>query len=175
MDNCERKITILALGGGGCRIMKEFVSGHETGQFDLLAVDSDLESLQNSGLPEERWLQAGRLLRSGRGCGGDIISGQQALANERKQLNTLLNGSDVLIIVAGLGGGLASGGMPVILGVAAKLHITTAVLVSLPFNMEGFQRRQLADEPVPVGLPAGKLPGDPGQKKVRNAAIPDRK
>ncbi len=165
MDNVKRKIMILALGGGGCRMMNEFVSCHETAQFELLAVDSDLEGLQSSGLPEDRWLQAGRLLRSGRGCGGDIISGQQALANERKQLSSLLAGIDVLIVVAGLGGGLASGGMPVILGVAAKLHITTAVLVTLPFNMEGFQKRQLADDKVkndilPIADAVIALPND---------------
>ena len=141
----SEKITIMALGGAGCRILRQFTLLDSSDKFRLLAVDSDVESLQASGVPEENWIQAGRALRSGKGCGGDVISGQQVLANERRVLHHVLTGTKVLIIVAGLGGGLASGGLPVILGVAAKLHITTTVLATLPFAMEGFQRRQLAD------------------------------
>ncbi|MBE6357777.1 MAG: hypothetical protein E7057_00840 [Lentisphaerae bacterium] len=141
----SEKITIMALGGAGCRILRQFTLLDSSDKFRLLAVDSDVESLQASGVPEENWIQAGRALRSGKGCGGDVISGQQVLANERRVLHNVLTGTKVLIIVAGLGGGLASGGLPVILGVAAKLHITTTVLATLPFAMEGFQRRQLAD------------------------------
>lgn len=159
------KITIMALGGAGCRIISRFVATASAERFHLLAVDSDVESLQTSGVGEAHWIQAGRLLRSGRGCGGDVIAGQQALANERKQLAGVLAGTGVLIIVAGLGGGLATGGLPVVLGVAAKLHITTAVLVTLPFSMEGFRRRHLADDKIkndilPIADAVIALPND---------------
>ena len=143
-----KKITIMALGGAGCRILGQLNTGDFPENFNFLAVDSDIDSLQASGVPEDRRVQAGRLLRSGRGCGGDVIAGQQALANERKQLYSVLNGTEVLLVVAGLGGGIATGGMPVILSVAAKMHLTTAVLVTLPFSMEGFRRRQVADEKI---------------------------
>ncbi|MBR7121753.1 MAG: hypothetical protein IKC94_05885 [Lentisphaeria bacterium] len=161
----ENRIAIMAVGGAGCRIIQKFTALDAAKKFRLLALDSDIEALRNSGVPEENWIQAGRLLRSGRGCGGDLIAGQQALANERKLLNTVLSGTDVLIIVAGLGGGLATGGLPVILGVAAKMHITTAVLVTLPFAMEGFQRRQISDEKIkndllPIADAVIALPND---------------
>ncbi|MBR2626459.1 MAG: hypothetical protein IKD23_08715 [Lentisphaeria bacterium] len=160
-----RKITIMALGGAGCRIISQFADSASAERFHLLAVDSDVESLKLSGVSEEHWIQAGRLLRSGRGCGGDVIAGQQALANERKLLAGVLSSTDVLIIVAGLGGGLATGGLPVILGVAAKMHITTAVLVTLPFSMEGFKRRHLADDKIkndilPIADAVIALPND---------------
>lgn len=141
-------ITIMALGGAGCRIINKFMQMELDPKFNLLAVDSDLDSLRGSGLPEDKCIQVGKQLRSGRGCGGDTISGQQVLANERKHLNTLLASTDVLIVVTALGGGLATGGLPVVLGVAAKLHITTAVLASLPFSMEGFQRRRVAEDKI---------------------------
>lgn len=158
-------ITIMALGGAGCRIIKEFSALEPAGDFRLLAMDSDLESLKNSGLPENNWIQAGKLLRSGRGCGGDVIAGQQAVANERKTLAAVLADTKVLITVAGLGGGFASGGLSVVLGVAAKLHITTAVLAALPFSLEGFQRRHLADEKIkkdilPIADAVIALPND---------------
>ena len=142
----DGNICIMGLGGAGCRILNEFAAMEEAEKFRLLAVDSDLEGLQSSGLPEEQWVQPGKLLRSGRGCGGDVIYGQQALANERKNLVSVLAGTKVLIIVCGLGGGLATGGLPVILGVATKMHIPTAVVATLPFSMEGFSRRQLSDD-----------------------------
>ena len=142
----SENVCIMALGGAGCRILGEFSDFEEAKKFRLLAVDSDVESLKSSGLPEENWIQAGKLLRSGRGCGGDLISGQQALANERKNLAAILADTKVLIIVAGLGGGLATGGLPVILGVAAKLHIVTAVVATLPFAMEGALRRQHSED-----------------------------
>jgi cell division protein FtsZ len=161
----SKAITVLAAGGAGCRIIQKFTALDAAQKFRLLALDSDASALQNSGVSEENWIQAGRLLRSGRGCGGDIIAGQQALANERKLLNSVLASTDVLIIVAGLGGGLATGGLPVILGVAAKLHITTAVLVTLPFAMEGFQRRHIAEEKIkndllPIADAVIALPND---------------
>lgn len=144
----SKKITVMAVGGAGCRVIREFAGSFESAGFHLLAVDSDVTSLAGTQLGEEHWIQAGRLLRSGRGCGGDLIAGQQALANERKQLHNVLSDTDVLIVVAGLGGGLATGGLPVVLGVAAKLHITTAVLVTLPFSMEGIRRRRLAEDKI---------------------------
>lgn len=144
----EKKITVMALGGAGCRILGELNTGEFPDNFRFLAVDSDIDSLQSSGLPESHWVQAGQQFRSGRGCGGNVIAGQQALANERKSLRRVLENTDVLTVVAGLGGGIATGGLPVVLSVAASLHITTAVLVTLPFSMEGFRRRQQADEKI---------------------------
>jgi cell division protein FtsZ len=144
----DREITVIALGGAGCRIMSMLAGVEAARKFNLLAIDSDTESLKSSGLPEDKQIQVGKLLRSGRGCGGDIISGQQALANERKMLANLLSDTRILVVIAGLGGGLATGGLPVILGVAAKLHIAMAAVVTLPFSLEGFQRRHLADEKI---------------------------
>ncbi len=138
----------MAVGGAGCRIIHEFAATDFAENFKLLAVDSDLEALDRTGLPESSKIQAGRLWRSGLGCGGDEMSGQLALANERKRLSEVLGGTRILLIVAGLGGGLATGGLTVILGVAAKLHITTLLLGTLPFAMEGFQRRKLADDKI---------------------------
>ncbi len=139
-------ITILAVGGAGCRIIREFAAGSSSGNYRLLALDSDVESLQKTGLPESSLIQAGKLWRSGRGCGGDMMAGQMAVSGMRKELAAALENCETLLVVAGLGGGLASGGLPVIFGVAAKMHINTVLLCTLPFAMEGYQRRKLADE-----------------------------
>lgn len=158
-------ITILAVGGAGCRIIREFASGSNAGNCRLLALDSDTESLQKTGLPENSLIQAGKLWRSGRGCGGDVMAGQMAVANVRKELAGALEGCETLLVVAGLGGGLASGGLPVVFGVAAKMHLNTVLLCTLPFAMEGYQRRKLADEHIindilPVADAVIALPND---------------
>lgn len=159
------KITILAIGGAGCRIMKEFTECGFGAEFDLLALDSDVTSLQVCGLPESSLIQAGKMWRSGRGCGGDVMAGHMAVANERKTIAARLAGTKILIVIAGLGGGLASGGVPVVLGEAARQHITSVLLTTLPFAMEGFRRRKLADERIagdilPVADAVISLPND---------------
>lgn len=158
-------ITILAVGGAGCRIIREFAGNSAAGNYRMLALDSDVESLQKSGLPETSLIQAGKLWRSGRGCGGDIMAGQMAVANVRKELTAALEKCDTLLVVAGLGGGLASGGLPVIFGAAAKMHLNTVLLCTLPFAMEGYQRRKLADDQIvndilPVADAVIALPND---------------
>ena len=159
------KITIMAVGGAGCRVMREFLALGAADRFRLLALDSDADALQSSGLPESSLIQAGKLWRSGRGCGGDAMAGQMAAANERKVLGEALRGTGILLVIAGLGGGFASGGLPVVFGVAAKLRITSVLLCTLPFAMEGFQRRKLADSRItgdimPVADAVIALPND---------------
>ena len=85
-------------------------------------------------------------LRSGRGCGGNDILGRSAAAVERPRLAKILEGTEILLIIGGLGGGMCSGGLPVVLGVARHLHITTMLMLSLPFAMEGYGRRKQADD-----------------------------
>ena len=142
----ERKITLLAIGGAGCRIIRHIAGSPEAAKLQLLALDSDIESLENSGLPAENRIIAGMNLRSGRGCGGNEIMGRSAASVERPRLAKILEGTDILLIVGGLGGGMCTGGLPVVLGVARHLHITTMLMLSLPFAMEGYGRRKQADE-----------------------------
>ena len=142
----EPKITLLGLGGAGCRIVRRISLLPGVEKLRLLAMDSDAESLAESGLPSENCIIAGMNLRSGRGCGGNEILGRSAVAVERPRLTRILEGTNILMIVGGLGGGMCSGGLPALLGIARNLHITTMLMLSLPFAMEGYGRRKLADD-----------------------------
>ena len=142
----EHKVTLLGLGGAGCRIIRRISETPGVENLRLLAMDSDTESLEESGLPTENRIIAGMNLRSGRGCGGNEILGRSAAAVERPRLAKILEGTDILMVVGGLGGGMCSGGLPVILGVARHQHITTMLMLSLPFAMEGYGRRKQADD-----------------------------
>lgn len=142
----EHKVTLLGLGGAGCRIIRRIAATPGAEKLRLLVMDSDVESLEESGLPTENRIIAGMNLRSGRGCGGNEILGRSAAAVERPRLAKILEGTDILMVVGGLGGGMCSGGLPVILGVARHQHITTMLMLSLPFAMEGYGRRKQADD-----------------------------
>lgn len=139
-------ITILGIGGAGCRILRQISNTPGTENLRLLAFDSDTESLAESGLPKENCIIAGMNLRSGRGCGGNETLGRSAAAVERQHLARILEGTKLLLVIGGLGGGMCTGGLPVILGVSRHLHITTMLMLSLPFAMEGYGRRKQADE-----------------------------
>ena len=142
----ERKMTILGLGGAGCRIIRQISLTPGAEKLRLLALDSDTASLEESGLPPENRIIAGMNLRSGRGCGGNDIIGRSAVGVERPRLGRILEGTDILLVIGGLGGGLCTGGLPVILGIARHMHITTMLMLSLPFAMEGYGRRKQADD-----------------------------
>lgn len=142
----ERRMTILGLGGAGCRIIRQISLTPGAEKLRLLALDSDTASLEESGLPPENRIIAGMNLRSGRGCGGNDIIGRSAVGVERPRLGRILEGTDILLVIGGLGGGLCTGGLPVILGIARHMHITTMLMLSLPFAMEGYGRRKQADD-----------------------------
>ena len=112
----------------------------------LLALDTDRAALESTGLPPENQLLAGELWRGGRGCGGSEIDGQRAVAHERPILEEALRDSSFLLVLAGLGGGTASGGAPVVQSVAAKLKLPNIFVVTLPFMLEGPRRRNLAEK-----------------------------
>ena len=144
----QKKITVLGIGGTGCRIVGILRENPLSAPLRLLAIDSDSAGLERSGLTEEARLLAGARWRAGRGCGGSVLDGQRVVAHERSRIEKLLEGVPFLLVIGGLGGGTASGGMPVVLSVARKLEIPTLFFVSLPFTLEGHSKRKIAEDTV---------------------------
>ncbi len=141
-------ISVLGLGGAGCRTLRTLGNTGGSGLLRLFAVDTDAAGLEASGVPAENRILAGAHWRGGRGCGGNIIDGQRALAHERQRLEALLRGSEFLLVVGGLGGGTASGGVSVLLSVARKLELPTMFLLTMPFTLEGHGRLKVAESTV---------------------------
>ena len=146
MSDTTSPVTVLAVGGAGCRIIAHLAELPQSATLRLLAVDTDAAALAECGLPSGQTLLAGELWRNGRGCGGNEIDGQRAVAHERPGLERMLSGSRMLLVVGGLGRGTASGGMSVLPGVVSKLKIPAVFLLTLPFSMEGHSMRRRAEK-----------------------------
>lgn len=144
----EKVISVLAIGGAGCRVMRKIAGDVLAERLRLMAVDTDQDALAESGVPESDRLLAGARWRNGRGCGGNALDGQRAVAHERLQLEKMLSDSRMLLVLGGLGGGTASGGVAVVMSVARKLEIPTVFLLTLPFTLEGHSKRKIAEETV---------------------------
>ncbi|MBR2912156.1 MAG: hypothetical protein IKC05_11120 [Lentisphaeria bacterium] len=136
--------TIMGVGGAGCRFLNTLSKTPGAERLRLLALDTDRESLENSGLSPEKTLLAGENWRLGRGCGGNVSDGRSAIGNARDSIDALLGNTKMLMVIGGLGGGTGSGGIATVLSIGAKKRIPTLALVTLPFSHEGDKRRQTA-------------------------------
>ena len=68
----NKMVTVLGIGGAGCRVLRGFVGSPAAASLRLLAVDTDRRGLEGLNLPEGSMLLAGARWRGGRGCGGNF-------------------------------------------------------------------------------------------------------
>ena len=95
----QKKITVLGIGGSGCRIVGILKENPLAAPLRLIAIDSDVAGLEACGLEESCRLLAGERWRNGRGCGGNVIDGQRVVAHERTHIEKLLDGVSFLLVV----------------------------------------------------------------------------
>ena len=148
----KKKLTVLGVGSAGCRITGTLKNMPGAENLRLLGFDCDAEALKNSGLPGENLLLAGEKWRQGRGCGGRVNEGKTAAAAERETLSKLLDGTELLIVLSGLGRGFGSGAMSVVQSVTSRMKIPTVFLVTTPFIFEGVPRCKLAEKTIKEDL-----------------------
>ena len=147
-----KKLTVLGVGSAGCRITGILNTLPGAENLRLLGFDCDAEALKNSGLPEENLILAGVKWRGGKGCGGKVNDGKAAAAVERETLAGVLEGTPLLVVIAGLGRGFGTGSMSVIQSVTSKLKIPTVFLLNTPFLFEGGGRTKLAENTINCDL-----------------------
>jgi cell division protein FtsZ len=112
---------------------------------DFIAVNTDSQVLLNSLAPIK--IQIGEKITKGLGAGGDPNVGQQAAEESRERIKEVLEGTDMLFITGGMGGGTCTGAAPIIAEIAKKeLNILTIAVVTKPFLFEGTRRMSKAEE-----------------------------
>ncbi|MCX8093823.1 MAG: cell division protein FtsZ [Candidatus Goldbacteria bacterium] len=138
-------IKVMGIGGCGCNIIHDMVESGVLGA-ELIAVNTDLKAL-NSRMAHEK-IQIGKKLTKGLGSGSKPEVGEKAAEEDREVLEKELEGTDLLFIAAGLGGGTGSGAGPVIADIARSMNILTVAVVITPFKreMEQSQKKIIVDE-----------------------------
>lgn len=135
-------IRVAGVGGaGGAAVNRMADAGMNGVQF--IAVNTDAQALHNSQADVK--IHIGRETTRGLGAGADPSVGQKAAEESRDEIKKTLEGSDLLFITLGAGGGTGSGAGHVVAEVARELGILTVGVVTKPFSFEGEKRRQNAD------------------------------
>jgi cell division protein FtsZ len=112
---------------------------------EFIICNTDKQALESSSVPNK--LQIGIDLTEGLGAGAKPERGRQAALESREQIRELLsNGTKMLFITAGMGGGTGTGAAPVIAQVAQELGILTVGIVTAPFMFEGKKKREQAEQ-----------------------------
>jgi len=130
----DRRILVLGLGGAGCNTLARIAPRAPEGM-EFAVMDCDVQTLEACNI--ETRLIVGKALTDGLSTGGDLEVGRRCAENSASQLETLLSGVDLLIVVTGLGGGFGTGAAPVVARVARHLGLTTLFFTVLPFPFEG--------------------------------------
>ena len=138
------KIRVMGIGGGGSNALNSMISQSSIQGVDFIAVNTDAQSLLLNQAATK--VQIGEELTKGLGSGGNPEVGTQAAEESYEKLKDILEGTDMVFLAAGLGGGTGSGGTPVIARAAKEVGALTVAVVTKPFTFEGTRRMVTAEE-----------------------------
>jgi cell division protein FtsZ len=139
----KAKIKVIGVGGGGGNAVNRMIISNVSG-VEFWSINTDAQALAQSASPKR--LQMGQKLTRGLGAGGNPAIGQKAAEESREEIAAALEGSDLVFITAGMGGGTGTGAAPIVAEVAKEAGALTVGVVTRPFNFEGRRRTHQADE-----------------------------
>src|SRR2546421_740577 len=137
------KIKVIGVGGGGCNAVNRMIRAKLEG-VEFITANTDLQALKLSQAPVK--LQLGAKLTKGLGAGANPEVGRKAALEDTEKIIEALEGSDMIFITAGLGGGTGSGAAPVVASLASELGALSVAVVTKPFAFEGKRRMLQAEQ-----------------------------
>ena len=140
-DSAE--IKVIGVGGGGGNALRHMMESNVDG-VEFICANTDAQALKDIG--DATVLQLGNGLTKGLGAGANPDVGRQAAMEDRDRIADVLQGSDMVFITAGMGGGTGTGAAPIVADVAKELGILTVAVVTRPFIFEGRKRMAVAEE-----------------------------
>ncbi len=140
-DSAE--IKVIGVGGGGGNALRHMMESSVDG-VEFICANTDAQALKDIG--DATILQLGNGLTKGLGAGANPDVGRQAAMEDRDRIADVLQGSDMVFITAGMGGGTGTGAAPIVADVAKELGILTVAVVTRPFIFEGRKRMAVAEE-----------------------------
>jgi cell division protein FtsZ len=136
------RIKVFGVGGGGVNAVNRMIDAR-LGGVEFVVANTDRQSLELSKAPVK--LQIGTKLSNGLGAGSNPEVGRQAALEETEKIIEALEGSDMVFVTAGLGGGTGTGAAPIVASLASELGALTVAVVTKPFSFEGKRRMQQAE------------------------------
>jgi cell division protein FtsZ len=139
----QASIKVVGVGGGGGNALNNMIRSGLQG-VEFIAANTDAQALQYNLAPLK--LQLGPEATGGLGCGARPDLGRASALEVRERLASLLAGTDMVFVTAGLGGGTGTGGAPIVAEVARELGALTVGVVTKPFHFEGKVRMRNAEQ-----------------------------
>jgi len=144
-DFVERvvKIKVIGVGGAGNNVINRMISAGVDG-VDFVVINTDKQDLNKSNCQTK--IQIGEKLTGGMGAGSKPEIGKQSAEESRAAIAKVLEGTDMVFITAGMGGGTGTGAAPIVADLAHEAGILTVGVVTKPFKFEGANRMRQAEE-----------------------------
>ena len=136
-------IRVIGIGGGGGNAVDHMLTSNIEG-VEFVCANTDAQALNKSAARTA--LQLGNNVTKGLGAGADPDIGRQAALEDRDRIFDLLEGSDMVFITAGMGGGTGTGASPVVAQLAKELGVLTVAVVTKPFPFELKRRMKIAED-----------------------------
>jgi len=142
-EKLKPRITVIGVGGAGCNAVNNMIEASLEG-VEFLVANTDAQSLANS--LTDRRVQLGAKKTKGLGAGAKPEVGREAADESLSEVMDQLEGTHMLFVTAGMGGGTGTGAAPIIAEAARERGILTVGVVTKPFDYEGLRRMKIADE-----------------------------
>ncbi|MBI2802589.1 MAG: cell division protein FtsZ [Gammaproteobacteria bacterium] len=135
-------IKVIGVGGGGGNAVQHMLGAQIEG-VEFVCANTDAQALRSSMI--KTVLQLGGDITKGLGAGANPDIGRQAALEDRDRISDVLDGSDMVFITAGMGGGTGTGAAPIVAQIAKEMGILTVAVVTRPFPFEGRKRMEIAN------------------------------
>lgn len=137
------RIKVIGVGGGGGNAVNRMIEAGIKG-VEFIVANTDLQALNASKAAVK--IQLGTRSTRGLGAGSNPETGREAALEDHEKLLDVLEGSDMVFVTAGLGGGTGTGAAPVVASLAIELGALTVAVVTKPFTVEGKKRMAQAEQ-----------------------------
>ncbi len=136
------KIKVIGVGGAGNNVINRMIDAGVEG-VDFIVVNTDKQDLNKSRCKSK--VQIGEKLTGGMGAGSKPDIGKKSAEESRAAIAKILEGTDMVFITAGMGGGTGTGAAPIVADLAREAGILTVGVVTKPFKFEGANRMRQAE------------------------------
>lgn len=143
VDSAPPRLLLVGIGNAGVSLVDRVTLAGLTNAIDLVAINTDSVSL--GGSVSAKKVLIGSKTARGLGTGGDPEVGSESAEESEPEIAAALEGAHIVIVAAGLGGGVGSGATPFVVDLARKRGALVVVLATMPFSFEGRRRVQQAE------------------------------